>query len=1089
MVVFFRKQTCSLPQRQKFKGSARLIGILVYSILFLQLDFEFITKQNIRVEAFPSFSKLFSLGNGEKDKQGGSVYKNREESSSTDTTDTKEIDSVTGLFDTINHPKLTNTFCGNDNTLYEDWLDRYDYNYIFNFSSSILSDSDYNSVSSNSFSTIGASDPMVQNILTSAYNESMEWGTYRPGHYFEVKSRSEPYFLLTGIGWHGGEFKVSDMRYECRQEDGIQKYGWLEHDGRYYGKQEIVDPKQNSKLTIYFVKPDQLPNPSFKGKDKNQDEIESSIFSRFNQSLKWITKISVEAIDSEGPPPTVYIYTGLDCDGYITDSDCSFNIFKSSDGFSIGHSKKGKSFTTEKEASDSCFNLESEVMEHFVVSGENEKYGKFRLYINSIIDDFQSSSPSSINIEDTEGTLTTKSWIGYTDNMSDMKGKIEKVMEEEYIIGRQKNSAIIRISSSNRKFTINLGFESHVQNFENEDEHIDSDTFDEKTEGNEIDDNEEFIEKIPSSVDVLCQALSKYIDLYSIPVARSQFSKRFENIYKLEGKGYIDSDDKIIPFTSTEIEAGKLALSNMIGSLGYFSGKIPIKSDIPSELFESFHTSLFTAVPSRSFFPRGFLWDEGFHQMLIMNWDERITYDVILHWFSNQHGKKKCPEAGAWIPREIAIGNSAKRRIPFEYLAQDPTVANPTSMLLVIEKILEKALELEENKKNEEEEVKGEKNYSNNFQNQDVNSIERKEFLRHIYPRVRAWMDWFLQSQQGSLPGSFRWRGRDPNEPKLHPNTLASGLDDYPRASVPDNIEERHVDLLCWIIKACQVTSKLAVFAGDIANSNLYQNLADELMKSLHRLHWDEQNGAHFDYGTHSNNAQIIPMFEVVCRNLETREGMVYLIPAESIARQNPDDICPPQYNHFQGVKSRTPTNHLVPGNDLGPSFVIHFGYVALFPFLLQLLNENDTSNPANNTEQTISSSKIGRLLSWIKNPSIGIWSEYGLRSLASSDPYYLVENAPGDAPYWRGYIWININYLAIRALHICAKDTTSIYRNQCWTLYKELRNNVLKTILSSYERTGYLWEQYDDRTGEGRRCHPFTGWSALVLNIMAEIY
>jgi len=45
------------------------------------------------------------------------------------------------------------------------------------------------------------------------------------------------------------------------------------------------------------------------------------------------------------------------------------------------------------------------------------------------------------------------------------------------------------------------------------------------------------------------------------------------------------------------------------------------------------------------------------------------------------------------------------------------------------------------------------------------------------------------------------------------------------------------------------------------------------------------------------------------------------------------------------------------------------------------------------------------------------LWSPHGLRSLSASDPLYQVENNPGDEPYWRGHIWVNVNYLALAAL------------------------------------------------------------------------
>lgn len=90
---------------------------------------------------------------------------------------------------------------------------------------------------------------------------------------------------------------------------------------------------------------------------------------------------------------------------------------------------------------------------------------------------------------------------------------------------------------------------------------------------------------------------------------------------------------------------------------------------------------LYTAVPSRSFFPRGFLWDEGFHQLLVAHWDTSIVkvtpthtctgmeynlvamefvsvvQDVVAHWLDliNKEG---------WIPREQILGDEARSKVP-----------------------------------------------------------------------------------------------------------------------------------------------------------------------------------------------------------------------------------------------------------------------------------------------------------------------------------------------------------------------------------------------------------------------------------------
>ena len=90
----------------------------------------------------------------------------------------------------------------------------------------------------------------------------------------------------------------------------------------------------------------------------------------------------------------------------------------------------------------------------------------------------------------------------------------------------------------------------------------------------------------------------------------------------------------------------------------------------------------------------------------------------------------------------------------------------------------------------------------------------------------------------------------------------------------------------------------------------------------------------------------------------------------------------------------------------------------------------------------------------------------------------------------YRGYIWININYLAIVALkHYEFAAINELTRERCGRLYSSLRGHLIENVLKEFARTGYLWEQYDDITGKGVRGHPFSGWTALIVNIYTEMY
>ncbi|CAL1530223.1 unnamed protein product [Lymnaea stagnalis] len=478
----------------------------------------------------------------------------------------------------------------------------------------------------------------------------------------------------------------------------------------------------------------------------------------------------------------------------------------------------------------------------------------------------------------------------------------------------------------------------------------------------------------------------------------NSFNKKFEQVFKLKEKGYKEKD----------VSFAKAALSNMLGGIGYFYGSSLVQSQYNKEPVNYWEAPLYSAVPSRPFFPRGFLWDEGFHNLLISSWDEEISKDIIAHWMDLMN-------AEGWIPREQILGSEARAKVPTEFVVQKNTNANPPTFFLPLQSLIKSMIK--------------------------SSSPSDKAYLAALYPRLKTWFNYYNTTQIGKIPFTYRWHGRDPTLIKqLNPLTLTSGLDDYPRASHPTD-DERHLDLRCWIALAAGVMRDIARTLGQDWEEYdaTYRLLSDN--KLLDDLHWSSKGRQYSDYGLHTDKAK-----------LEKPKPPPNLHVGQRPPQFDPDKVrvvsSPPSY-----------------------TFVDAFGYVSLFPFLIKIVEPN--------------SPKLEQILKDITDPN-KLWTDFGLRSLSRTSKFYGRFNTEHDPPYWRGPIWININYLCLSALNHY-RVVAGPYQETAQTIYTNLRNNLVNNIKKEYERTGYIWENYNDSTGEGKGSHPFTGWSALVVLMMAE--
>lgn len=318
----------------------------------------------------------------------------------------------------------------------------------------------------------------------------------------------------------------------------------------------------------------------------------------------------------------------------------------------------------------------------------------------------------------------------------------------------------------------------------------------------------------------------------AISQASGTFQSKFSKVFKPRG-----------PFSGTQYRKfAEEMLSNLVGGIGYFYGDSLVdRSYAPeydeenegfweeteqararAQISQDPEAELFTSVPSRPFFPRGFLWDEGFHLIPIAEWDMDLTLEIVQSWFNLM-------DEDGWIAREQILGAEARSKVPPEFQVQYPHYANPPTLFMILESFVDK---LDTN------------SYSS------THAASLTEHIRKFYPLLKRQFLWFRRTQFGdiktydreafSTKEAYRWRGRTPR------HILPSGLDDYPRAQ-PPHPGELHTDLISWMGMMTRALRRVAEALSETDDAEEFSTIEKAIIRNIDDLHWSKEHNTFCD--------------------------------------------------------------------------------------------------------------------------------------------------------------------------------------------------------------------------------------------------
>lgn len=466
----------------------------------------------------------------------------------------------------------------------------------------------------------------MQVIQRSNGDDHTLWGTYRPGAYLGLRTK-EPLgkgSVASGLMWYtqNNLMKTGSIDYSIRHmcdnshEDLV--YGYIEHDTINYGHQVINDGKDNGFiLQTIFLRPNNDVNSGSENSGSNTD---------------WTTRIIYETNNSASSVSLVwYVYIDPgEIDQSLNDQDYTLEVLKGVDG------KISSPLATITGSTPSLSDFKMSIIP--LASNNSDNLSKYTVHINTSTSGLWCPNAALLKQCLAKSMAIKRQAIKESGTSSQIMLVDEKYNKQEpthQTSNLLKNFVAVQVTISHKskklsentskfkslRYTLDIAY---TQNHKD----IDSATFKEKSPS-----------LIGNKFDLIHTEYSK------------KFHQKFQKTFPISFKE--DTIEKSLLLTFA-----KVTFSNMAGSIGYFYGASLVRDDDEKHINNGgvseinivdavnyWRAGLLTAVPSRSQFPRGFLWDDGFHGLMLGTWSIDLQLHILGHWMDllNHQG---------WIPRE-----------------------------------------------------------------------------------------------------------------------------------------------------------------------------------------------------------------------------------------------------------------------------------------------------------------------------------------------------------------------------------------------------------------------------------------------------